>query len=59
MLLASDALALKALRFGFVGALSGLVFAVTTAIFDRQDWHESEAGVGGRLSDVYAPDVGS
>ena len=32
MLLASDALALKALRFGFVGALSGLVFAVTTTI---------------------------
>jgi putative flippase GtrA len=32
MLLASDALALKALRFGFVGALSGLVFAVLTTI---------------------------
>jgi putative flippase GtrA len=32
MLLASDALGLKALRFGFVGALSGLVFAVTTTI---------------------------
>jgi putative flippase GtrA len=32
MLLASDALALKALRFGFIGALSGLVFAVTTTI---------------------------
>jgi putative flippase GtrA len=46
MLLASDALALKALRFGFVGALSGLVFAVTTTILT------GEIGLNPKLASV-------